>query len=100
VSGGFENLPVDELQQKMPKQATCMRYLLRATIRPTPGCVPSSVVRPRIRNEFPQILTPLKRSLFQEFIRAFTVYLYNQLTSDLDFMYVAYMGHNHSSPVI
>jgi len=90
VSGGFEILPVDELQQKMPKQATCVRYLLRATIRPTPGCVPSSVVR--IRNEFPQILTPLKRSLFQEFGRAFTVYVFNQLTSDLDSMHVAYMG--------
>jgi len=88
VSGGFENLPVDELQQKMPKQATCIRYLglLRATIRPTPGCVTSSVVR--IRNEFPQILKPLKRSLFQEFGRAFTVYLFNQLTSDLDSMHV------------
>ena len=33
---------VDELQQKMPKHATCIRSLLRATI--TPGCVPSSVL--------------------------------------------------------
>ena len=48
----------------------------------------------RIRNEFPQILKPLKRSLFQEFVTAFTVYLFNQL----DFMHVH--GHNHSSPVI